>query len=345
MENKEKIMSYNDDKGMTYIKNRLKKYDILMSTYIAPKLPWYKKLFIGIDFAYCVLVYGAGINDYFQYNFYKRRAKDRKTFIVGRKWLKIIRTCNGEIENEKFDNKGLFNEIFKDFIKREWLDLENCTFEEFAEFVEKHKKVIYKRKVGSGGQGTEAIDFSDKNIKSEYDKYTKTKAILEELIEQSDELGKFNPESVNSLRVVTIVHDDEVKVMNGLLRMGNGLGKTDNFHTFGLAALVDVESGIVITQGVDKNNDHYIIHPRTNEQIIGYKIASWDKIVEKVKEAALVVPEVRYVGWDVALLKNGDVCFIEGNCAADPDASQITDQIGKWKLYKDELDKLTKGNL
>ena len=31
------------------------------------------------------------------------------------------------------------------------------------------------------------------------------------------------------------------------------------------------------------------------------------------KEAALVVPEIRYVGWDVAITED-DVCLIEGNC-------------------------------
>ena len=34
--------------------------------------------------------------------------------------------------------------------------------------------------------------------------------------------------------------------------------------------------------------------------------------LEKVKEAALVVPEVQYIGWDVAILKNS-VALIEGN--------------------------------
>ena len=43
---------------------------------------------IFIDFWISVLVLGAGINDYFQYNFYKISYAERKTFIVGRKWKK-----------------------------------------------------------------------------------------------------------------------------------------------------------------------------------------------------------------------------------------------------------------
>ncbi len=345
MDNMEKILSYNKDRGINYIKNRLKKYNILMGKYISNSLPFYKKIFIFLDFIYCVIVYGAGINDYFQYNFYKRKACDRKTFIVGRKWHKIIKTCNGDIKNKYFDNKALFNEVFRDFIKRDWIDLESCSFNEFMNFVKKHKKAVFKVKEGSGGQGIKIIEFEYKDLKLEYAKYASKPAIFEEIIKQSEELGKFNPESVNSLRVVTIVLNKEVKIMNGIFRMGNGIGETDNFHSFGLAALIDVERGIVTTKAVDKNNKKYIVHPRTNHQIIGYKINSWDKILKKVKEAAMVKPDIKYVGWDIVLLKNGEICLIEGNCAADPDITQITDQIGKWPLYKKEIEKIEKGKI
>lgn len=43
---------------------------------------------------------------------------------------------------------------------------------------------------------------------------------------------------------------------------------------------------------------------------------------------------------DVALGKDGRVIIIEGNSAADPDVTQMPDQVGKWPLYKQELRKI-----
>ena len=35
--------------------------------------------------------------------------------------------------------------------------------------------------------------------------------------------------------------------------------------------------------------------------------------------------------------ENGKICIIEGNCTADPDITQMPDQVGKWPKYKKEL--------
>ena len=67
---------------------------------------------------------------------------------------------------------------------------------------------------------------------------------------------------------------------------------------------------------------------------MGFKVPQWDNIVDTVKKAAIVHPEVRYVGWDVTIKEDGTIVLIEGNPGADPDVTQIEDQIGKWPLYK-----------
>ena len=41
-------------------------------------------------------------------------------------------------------------------------------------------------------------------------------------------------------------------------------------------------------------------------------VTQYEKIKEMALEAALVVPQVRYVGWDIAVSENGP-CLIEGN--------------------------------
>lgn len=76
------------------------------------------------------------------------------------------------------------------------------------------------------------------------------------------------------------------------------------------------------------------MHPDSGEQIIGFKVPSWDKIVDLVISAAKVIPEVRYVGWDVAVDDDGNVQLIEGNYGADPDVTQMPCRIGAWPAFK-----------
>ena len=125
--------------------------------------------------------------------------------------------------------------------------------------------------------------------------------------------------------------------MSAGLRIGNGEAVADNFHHGGLATIIDIHSGFIISDGVDHNLVWYKEHPVTGKTIRGFKIPFWDKVIETIKNAAMVMPEVRYVGWDVAVGKNGKIYIIEGNCCADPDVSQIPDQKGKWFMYKEEL--------
>ena len=35
--------------------------------------------------------------------------------------------------------------------------------------------------------------------------------------------------------------------------------------------------------------------------------------------------------------RNGRICIIEGNCTADPDITQMPDQIGKWPKYREVI--------
>ena len=44
------------------------------------------------------------------------------------------------------------------------------------------------------------------------------------------------------------------------------------------------------------------------------KIPMWDRVLEVVTEAAKKIPQIRYIGWDIAVTNDG-VEFIEGNHA------------------------------
>lgn len=343
MDSKEKIRltGYNNEKGIkAYIKNHINKYSLLKNMFIGEtnKLENVK---IFLDFCITVIVLGAGINDYFQYNFYKRDYSERKEFIVGRKWKKILIKCNGSTKIDLFDDKLKFNNKFNEFLKRDWLDVDKSNYDKVSEFILNHDSFFLKQNIGSGGNGiSKHISKEIKDLKEFYNRIKGKSFILEEVIFQDKSLAEFNPSSVNTIRVVTIRDKDVVHIMDAILRMGNGEKSTDNFHQHGLAMKMDIDNGEVVSLAIDKSNNKYEYHPVTNKKLLGYKVPYWDKVKDTVIKASKVSKDVRYVGWDIAILESGEVSIIEGNCSSDPDITQMPKQVGRWEDYKEVIEKL-----
>ena len=74
------------------------------------------KIMLTIDIIYCALKYGAGYYDYQEFEFYNLTNKERKTYLTRVKNNNIIKTYNKKEDFYKLDDKGVFNEIFKDYI-------------------------------------------------------------------------------------------------------------------------------------------------------------------------------------------------------------------------------------
>lgn len=136
--------------------------------------------------------------------------------------------------------------------------------------------------------------------------------IVEEIIVQAEEMAKFHPESVNTIRFVTFYHNEIINKICAIIRIGRGGSIVDNACAGGIYAPIDLETGIVETAGTDFNLNKYIHHPYTIAQILGAQIPKWKELNELVKEIVKVVPQMKQVGWDFALTDNGWV-MVEGN--------------------------------
>lgn len=323
-----------------YMVSRINKIRNMIKKFIGEDLNMLQKALIVIDLSFSIIVYGAGITDYFQYHFYKIRHVERQNFIVHRKRIKIVKTCNDKRNRKVFDEKKIFNKVFNKYIGRDWADTDDITYKMFKDFVRKHPAFIVKPNVGSGGVGIyiEVIT-QESDIKAIYYRLKKEKALIEEIIKQHSEIMEFNPTSLNTLRIVTFIPKDEKapKLMTGNLRLGRKDKIADNFHHQGIVALIDVDTGIVKTAAINMKGQRYIIHPDSKKQIIGYKIPYWEKVKETCINAAKEIDGVRYIGWDISIGENGEIYIIEGNFAADPDITQVADQVGKWPMYKKNI--------
>ena len=131
--------------------------------------------------------------------------------------------------------------------------------------------------------------------------------VIEEVIDQNKELSEFHPESINTIRFASYYNKKEDKVIGAyaFFRMGVGDSIVDNLSQGGISAIIDIQSGVVITPAKDENCIEYLFHPNTNKQIIGYKIPKWNELLEFINNISRIIPDYPYISWDLALSNKG----------------------------------------
>ena len=261
------------------------------------------------DIVYCGFRYSAGHTDYLQAEMYSLDRSQRESVITSGVSNSFVARFNDPQYSCFFQSKAEFNKKFSRFIRRDWMYIDGVLSREaYNDFVKDKDVVIVKPVDGSGGEGVEKFEVKD----GTYERVrSRIPCLVEEAIVQCKEIAELNPTSVNTIRPLTFVRDGEAVMLAAYLRIGRG-GVVDNFCGGGMVCPINIETGVVEYPAVDGENNIYDTHPVTGVPIVGFKIPHFDEIKRLVLEAAMVVPQVRYVGWDIAVTDYG-LEMIEGN--------------------------------
>lgn len=273
---------------------------------------WSIRLFF--DAVWCSIRYGAIYDDYFEYRLWEKSHYARNLYVTKGRSRKIQGIFNSSGNAEFTYNKQLFNKEYARF-----RTVKDYTFpgdiESFKKFVQdSNYKIIAKPKFGSSGQGIFVPDVTtDAQIADVYAKLSNDNAYFcEEFFRQTGPLGEVNPTSVNTLRLVTLNDSKDIHIMAAFVRFGGKGAVVDNFHSSGFGCEVDINSGIIVSGGIDIDGNKIYFHPASNKLVLGIQIPQWDKVLNLVKEAAMVHPEIGFTGWDFAISEN-QICIIEAN--------------------------------
>ncbi len=273
------------------------------------------RIYLFFSIIYCGFKYGAGYTDYELYEFYSLSAKQRATYIVRTVNNKIIAHCNDRNYYDRLNDKIQFNKLYGDFLKRDWLDFRTATKEEFASFLEGKKSIISKPVDACCGVGIFKLDIDGSKTADELYYELKAKEgtdLLEDYVIQHHKMSELYPYSVNTCRIVTLLKGDDVLVTYTVMRIGNHGKVVDNIKNGGFCVPVDKKTGKVKYNMSDRAGNVFEAHPMTGTKIVGFEVPYWQEAIEMCKKAALITPQLRYSGWDVAITENGPV-FIEGN--------------------------------
>lgn len=276
---------------------------------------------IFLDMLWCSFRYGAGYYDYQIFAFYNLNGKQRKTYMTRMISKKFNMFMNDLHYVHYFDNKDEFNKLFNTYIGREYCQMQEATKEEVRSFVSSKEYIFCKVKDKECGIGCEKIKVSDfETFDALYD-YMQNKGFctIEENVMQHDALNMLYPNAINCLRIITILDQQQIPhCIYAVQKMGYNGRVVDNN---GLFSPVDMKTGKLLYpahSGATTCGIVYTEHPDTHIKLVGYQIPYIKEAVDLCLKAALVVPQVRYVGWDVAITNDGPV-IIEGNtyCAHD----------------------------
>ena len=271
-------------------------------------------LYVLFDMASCILNDNIGYMEYNLFHFVGKSKELRKTYIDFNHSQTLFRMLNDREYMENFDSKLKFNEIFKEFIGRDFIDAANCTDEEFKEFCKGKKKIFSKPVDSCSGKGIyKSFDIDEDTDINELHKYMiDNNLFCEDTIIQNDEMNKLNNTSINTIRITTVLKDDVAHIMYALVRIGTNNSSVDNISSGGIYTVLSEDGEIINPCWSDKTISTYTVHPTNVFNLIGFKVPYFKEALELCKKAALIEKHVRYVGWDVAITPNGPI-IVEGN--------------------------------
>lgn len=301
-----------------------------------PKIP------VLTDILKCGAKYGAGFNDYLLCRFYDLTDEQRATYITRGVNERLVSLLNDSAYYHIFDNKSEFYTQFSAYLGRQWLNYSSASQEEFQRFMERRERIMAKPEAGSGGIGVEKLEKASFHDLPQMYQWLKEHEIgvIEDVLIQHGDIDHLYPQAVNSLRITTVLNDAGPHILYAFIRIGNHGRPVDNLHSGGMFAPIDLATGKILYPAYDKARNTYFRHPSTDVEIPGFQIPFWKEAKSLCLEAATVVPQMRYIGWDVAVTENGPV-FIEGNNFPGYDILQMPphtpDKIGMLPKFRELL--------
>lgn len=325
-----------------------------MSQWDAVKRTWkmaksLKKQRGGVTFAYfldaiqCGYRHEASPENYLVLRFFEIKDEERSKYLTSGRSKRADKELNRfmtEKDARVMAQKHLFYQMFTGFVKREYLYTPEADFAECLEFMDRHEVFICKPDRGIMGHGVKKIRTSE--IRDRYawfQERKKEKCLIEELIVQNEELQKINDGCVNSVRI-NAARDKKgnVRLIGACLKCGGKGAVADNFHSGGIAYPVDTDSGCITGPG--RNNSdirEYDRHPGSEVVMPGFQIPYWEDIRAGIFLAMERMPNVGYVGWDIAVTPDGFE-LIEGNCHWPGGNIIQLDRVGKYPLIQECLE-------
>ena len=285
---------------------------------------------------------GAVIKDYFNFEFYTKSFAVRNTFLTKRHYFLRRIICNDNSAQILLKDKSKTNTVFNEFTHRDWLNACTCTFEEFKNFATKHPRFFSKPVTGIQGKSAKIIKITpNQNLEDLFATLKEQNNILEEVIVQHEEIAAFCPDTVNTIRVATLLDiHNVVHIMTASGRFGRVGKYVDNYSNGGFSVVIDPKTGVITSDAISLAHEQVKKHPDTGKTFKGFQYPCWDKVRVAVTKMAKLIPQLRHIGWDITVNTKSEAVIVEANENPAVGVQQAPDSVGRLHLYEPLLEEM-----
>ena len=195
-------------------------------------------------------------------------------------------------------------------------------------------KMLVKPWEGGGARGIQILrkSFSREDICEAFRRVPED-FCCEEFLVQHESWAAAHPESVNTVRVITLMHKGEVHLVGIMYHFGVS-EELANIETDGLMACVS-EDGTIDDVAFDEFCKRFYVHP-SGYQFAGKKLYNTEGMVEKAKALHTTIPQQRIMTWEFSADKEGEPVLIEVNAAGE---YRMLEMRGVLPLVSEEITK------
>ncbi|WOF24510.1 sugar-transfer associated ATP-grasp domain-containing protein [Microbacterium betulae] len=253
--------------------------------------------------------------DYVDYDFATLSRAERATFMTHPVSMQLAARYADPGHRVTFEDKIAFNRRFDRFLRREWLVVEAGNVGAVRDFVERHGTIVAKVPVSHMGLGVHRYHAADVDDWESFHRglLERGELLLEELIVQHPDIAAVCPGTVNTTRITAFNDGSEVHILAIAQKFGRG-AVSDQMSFGGFYTMLD-DAGHAIGAGYDSHGHVHETHPDTGFPIADFRLPFMPEVRAFVQQAARIVPQVQYVGWDVVVAPDGPV-LVEGNWGA-----------------------------
>lgn len=230
---------------------------------------------------------------------------------------------NREIEPGIAD-KNYFDMFLKGFkMPKTYVRLINGIYEDENYNMISRKQVLEKLanvkrfvvKPSTASYGGKNVKFFENALFEEIENFLDTNnirnLIFQEVVEQHESTALIHPKSLNTIRIMTLMLANDIKILPCAFRMGAGDSRVDN-ASFGGVYCKIFNDGSISDFAYDALGHRFDKHPDGKDFSI-VRINCLDKVKNLVKNAAQRFPHFRLIGWDIGIDKDEEPVIIEAN--------------------------------
>lgn len=267
------------------------------------------------DMLYQAGVKNVGFQDYIDYDFAILTPAERATYMTHPVSNQISQKYDHPDYRYIFQDKVEFDRRFSEFLRRDWMIVDETNADELRAFTERLGTIVTKEPVGQAGTGVHRYHAAEVEDWAQFHRglLERGEILVEEVIRQHDDLAAVCPGTVNTTRVTAFFDGEKTHILAMAQKFGRG-AVSDQMTFGGFYTMLD-ENGHALGAGYDSHGHVHEVHPDSGARIGDFQLPRIDEVKAFVDRVARVVPQVQYVGWDIVVGPDGPV-LVEGNWGA-----------------------------